>query len=325
MAEEALSNAPFQKMPKDIHPMSATLVKDPFDNPEWIFEVKWDGYRTIAEVKGRDVEIYSRNQISFNNMFPKIVEGLEFLGVEAVLDGEIVVLDETGLPNFELIQSYKKTQEGQAVYYIFDILYLNGQDLTGLPLLERKKILQGILPPHSYYLRESDFVEHHGNEFFIQVKRFNLEGMVAKKKDSKYIQGKRSKDWLKIKTQQVQEAVIGGYTEPRGGRVGFGSLILGVYENGKLTHIGNAGGGFKDQELLELKKKLEELEIKSSPFVDYGENGEHHWVEPRLVGEVKFAEWTRDMHMRQPIFLGLRDDKSPQEVKREIPKDDLGN
>lgn len=318
---EYLKRAPVGKSPHLVKPMMATLIDEAFTDDAFIFEIKWDGYRTVAEISNGEVEIYSRNQISFNQAFPHLVEALKFVEGEVVLDGEAVALDNLGLPSFELIQNYRRNKEGTIVYYVFDILYINGRDLTGLKLLERKKILASILPKDSFYIRESEFIPRVGEEFFVAAKRQNLEGIVAKRLDSVYEIGKRSRDWLKIKAHQEQEVVIGGFTEPRGGRQGFGSLILGVYEDGNLVHIGNAGGGFKEKELVEMRRRLEKIEIKRSPFSDFSANGEHHWVKPVLVGEVKFAEWTKDGAMRQPIFLGLRDDKKPEDVRKEIPKE----
>lgn len=319
--KDLLRKAPRSEMPRLIKPMMATLVDEPFTDKDFIFEIKWDGYRMVAQIESGDVFIYSRNQISFNERFPHLVEALKLVEHDVILDGEAVALDNLGLPSFELIQNYQRTKEGTVVYYVFDILFLDGRDLTGLTVLERKKILAETLPKDVFYIRESGFVPKIGEEFFVAAKRQNLEGIVAKRLNTTYQIGARSKDWLKIKTHQEQEVVIGGFTEPRGGRRGFGSLILGVYEKGKLVHVGNAGGGFKDKELLEVREKLNRIEIESSPFVDFSGNGENHWVKPVMVGEVKFAEWTREGSMRQPIFLGFRDDKKPEDVKKEVPKE----
>lgn len=319
-ATEILKKAPSGAMPHLITPMKATLIEAPFTSGEYLFEIKWDGYRAVSEISHGEVLLYSRNQISFERIFAPVTESLRLIEAEVVFDGELVVLDKMGLPSFELIQGYKRTQEGTPVYYVFDILYLNGRDLTSLKLLERKKILAKVLPKNSFCIRESEFILTRGEEFFVAAKRQNLEGIMAKKLDSHYEIGKQSKSWLKIKARLEQEVVVGGFTEPRGGRQGFGSLILGVYEEGKLVHVGNAGGRFKDRDLLETRRKLGEIEIPKSPFADLSGNGENHWVEPILVGEVQFAEWTKDGLMRQPIFLGFRDDLLPGEVKREVPQ-----
>jgi bifunctional non-homologous end joining protein LigD len=305
---------------RHIKPMLATLVKEPFDREGWIFEVKWDGFRAIADVNQNRVELYSRNALSFNEKFKPVVEALKKLKVKAILDGEVVVLDKKGKSHFQLLQNYQNTGEGQLTYYVFDVLSLNGKNLTQLPLLERKKILKKILPKNKV-IKYSDHIMAEGIKFFKLAQKLNIEGIIAKDGASTYRMGKRTLEWQKIKIHMQQEAVIGGFTDPRGGRKKFGALVLGVYHKDKLIYIGHTGGGFNDLSLSEIYNKLKPLAQKLSPFENPPKtNAPVTWVKPKLVCEVTFAEWTEEGHMRQPIFLGLRTDKTPKEVKKEIPK-----
>lgn len=309
-----------KKMPLTIKPMLATLVQDPFNDPSWLFEIKWDGYRALAKIDTGIVHIYSRNNLEFNKKFPPIVKALASIKRNVVLDGEIVVVNPKGKSDFQLLQNFQRTGEGNIVYYVFDILYLDGYDLTNLPLLERKDILKHLLPS-SDKIRFGDHIIAKGKEFFNLAKKNDLEGIIAKRLDSKYQMNKRSKDWLKIKIHLQQEAIICGFTEPRGSRQNFGALILGVYKNNKLQYIGHAGSGFDEAMLAEVMQKLKPLITKKSPFPDEPKtNMPATWVKPKLVCEVSFAEWTDDGSMRQPIFIGLREDKNPKDVKRELPE-----
>ncbi|HEY6011356.1 MAG TPA: DNA polymerase ligase N-terminal domain-containing protein, partial [Nitrospirota bacterium] len=209
--QEYLKDAPLLLMPKAIHPMLAAQVREPFDDPDWIFEVKWDGYRAIAEVRDRGVSLYSRNGISFNKKFYPIVDSLRSFGADAVLDGEVVVVDEEGRPDFQRLQHYRDPGSGHLLYYVFDLLYFQGRDLTGLPLLRRKEILKRILPaaPH---VRFSDHVNREGVLFFQSAREKGLEGIIAKHAQSVYETGRRSRQWLKVKTRLTQDAVIAGFT-----------------------------------------------------------------------------------------------------------------
>ena len=313
-----LSEADKGKIPHEVKPMLATLIGEPFNSKDWIFEIKWDGYRAIAECNYNKINLYSRNNISFNDTFSTISETLKTFGLDAVLDGEIVVLDDNGRSQFTLIQNYKRTGKGNIVYYVFDVLYYNGHDLTGLPLLERKEILKKIIPD-SPLVKYNGHIAEKGKKFFEEAKKLQIEGIIGKKGDSIYSTGTRSKNWVKIKILQEQEAVIAGYTEPRGGRKNLGALVLGVYSNGKLEYIGHTGGGFNETSLQETYSNLKLLQTNKSPFTDEPKtNMPVHWVKPELVCEVKFQEWTEDGHMRQPIFLGIREDKKPKEVIREL-------
>ncbi|MBX4210889.1 DNA ligase D [Candidatus Parcubacteria bacterium] len=320
--EQKEKNIPREPMPHQIKPMLATLTTKPFDREGWIFEVKWDGYRAIAEVQNGNVDLHSRNFISFKEVFSPVVRALKKTTHQVVLDGEIVALDEKGKSKFQLLQNYKKTREGNLVYYVFDILYLDGHNLMNLHTIDRKELLKKFLDNEQFSnIRFSAHVEKEGEAFFNEIKKQGLEGIVAKNARSIYRPGKRTEDWLKIKTEMRQEAVIAGFTEPRGGRQKFGALVLGVYDEKKdLIYIGHTGGGFNDESLADVFEKLKPLEQKKSPFTAVPKtNAPVHWVKPILVAEVKFNEWTGDGHMRMPIFLGLREDKDPHKIRKEEP------
>ncbi len=298
--------------------MLATLVKEPFDSPDWIFETKWDGYRALAH-KAKKVELLSRNGKSFNERFPLIAGDLKKLPGTFVVDGEIVILDKQGRSRFQLLQNYEDRKIGTPLYYIFDILSYQGKDLTKLPLIERKRLLKKLLKQRACkYLRFSEHVEKCGKKLFAEAKRKRWEGIIAKKKESPY-RFKRSKDWLKIKTKMRQEVVIGGFTEPKGSRKYFGSFLVGVYEKGKLIYAGHVGGGFNERLLKTIYQQLIKLVRTKCPFQNIPRpNAAVTWVQPKLVCEVAFAEWTEDGMMRQPIFQGMRIDKSPKKVSREV-------
>jgi bifunctional non-homologous end joining protein LigD len=306
------------KLLKEVKPMLARLVKESFDGDDWIFEIKFDGYRAIAEVDNKKVRLYSRNNISFNDIFSPVVESLQKLGRQAVLDGEVVVVDKKGVSKFQLLQNYQKTGKGELAYFVFDILYLDGYDLRTLSLLKRKEILKGLIEDlDDSAIRFSDHIKGDGKQFFKAAQQQGLEGIIAKRCDSEYI-GKRSDNWLKVKTHMRQEAVIGGFTAPKGSRKNLGALILGVYEGDKLVYIGHTGGGLNQQGLQDIHNKIKGLAQKESPFnTKFKTNAPVTWVEPKLVCEVSFQEWTDTGHMRQPIFEGLRVDKKPRDVKRE--------
>ncbi len=313
-------DAPTAPMPHRIRPMLATLTDEPFNRAGWLFELKWDGYRALAEVRADHVMLYSRNHKSFNERFAPLVESLRRLGREAVLDGEIVVVDDQGRSDFQLLQNYQKTGQGRLRYYVFDLLYLDGHDLRPLALRQRKALLAKVLGDLPDVLL-SEHVERQGTAFFEAAVARGLEGIIAKRADSPYREGVRSPEWLKIKARQRQEAVIGGFTEPRGSRSDLGALLLGVYEGKELVYIGHTGGGFTATTLADMRARLEPLMQRACPFQTRPKaNAPAHWVAPRLVCEVTFQEWTHDGKMRQPIFVGLREDKSPRAVRRETPQ-----
>ena len=316
-----LTGAPKAPVPASIEPMKATLIDAPFDRDGWLFEIKWDGYRAIAEKSGDRVRLYSRNDKTMNEQFKPIVDALARLPFDGVLDGEIVVLDKSGRADFQLLQNYLRSGKGSLVYYVFDILYYMGHDLMGLPLARRKAVLRQVLPalPH---LKLSDYVEEDGTGLFAAARQNGVEGIVAKDAKSPYRPGYRGREWLKVKATLTQEAVIGGFTRPRGGRKGFGSLVLGAYEDGRrLAYIGHSGGGFTEGQLEELHARLQGLTVRESPFAapPPASGTAVTWVEPRLVCEIEFSGWTDDGLMRQPVFLGLREDIDPADVRREIP------
>lgn len=317
---EELRDAPETPMPRGIQPMLATLVKEPFDHPDWVFEMKWDGYRAIAELRDGDVSLYSRNGISLARKFLPVVEAIRKFHFEAVLDGEIVVVDDRGHPDFQMLQDYQKSGKGHLVYYVFDLLYLAGHDLTSIPLVARKALLKRILPS-TPNVRFSDHVAKDGILFFRVVKEKGLEGIMAKHSQSPYRIGRRSRQWLKVKTHLTQEGVIAGFTQPRGSRKHLGALILGVYEGDELIYIGHTGGGFGAGILGEIREKLDPLIRKKCPFrVEPKTNTEVTWVKPELVCEVQFHGWTDDGIMRQPVFLRMREDKNARDVVREEPR-----
>jgi bifunctional non-homologous end joining protein LigD len=298
-------------------PMLATLVDAPFDKPGWLFEIKWDGYRAIAEIRGGKARLYSRNRKALGDKYPEVQSALGRLGIDAVLDGEIVALDSEGKSSFQLLQNHPRTGKGELVYYVFDLLFLGGQDLRALPLIERKKRLREILP-EAPGIRFSDHVEGKGVSLFRAMQRRGLEGLIAKQADSPYREGARSGEWLKIKTQLRQEAIICGFTAPRRSRKHFGSLLLAVYEGGALHYVGHVGTGFSQESLRSLHQKLIPLRRGASPLPGAPKiAGSVTWVDPVLVCEVSFHEWTQDGIMRQPSFQGLREDKPPTEVTRE--------
>lgn len=309
----------FPRLPKSelaIQPMLATLAAKPVNRPGWIYEIKWDGYRAITQIDGKKIEMISRNGLSYNQMFEPIVESLRKIKKRVILDGEVVVVDEEGRADFQLLQNYRQSGEGNLIYYVFDILSYEGKNLTSIPLLERKKILHKVLPKVSNIKYSEHFED--GARLFKQASEMGIEGIMAKNGQSTYQAGDRSKDWLKIKHHQQQEAVICGFTAPRHGRQAFGALVLGVYQGGKLTYVGHTGTGFTDQSLREMKDLLLPLVIAKSPFSPAPKtNMPVKWVKPKLICEVRFANWTGDNLMRQPVYLGLRLDKKVSEVKAE--------
>ncbi|HEY9048009.1 MAG TPA: DNA ligase D [Ohtaekwangia sp.] len=298
-----------------IQPMSAQIGNGAFDNPDWIFEIKWDGYRAIAEIKKKEILFYSRNGLSFDRLYVPIVEALQKLKDDVVLDGEVVVLDKNDKPSFQKLQQYRDNRSLPLIYYIFDCLSYKGKDLTGLPLVERKKIAEKIIPKNSNVLRYSDHVTGDGIAFFEHAVKLGLEGIIAKRADSKYSVGHRTSDWLKIKNHNTQEAVITGYTEPRKSRQYFGALVLGMYEDGKLKYIGHTGTGFTEKILKEIYTTLQPLVRDTSPFEEKVPiNGAVTWVKPVQVCEIKYTEVTDEGILRHPVFMGLRIDKQAKEV-----------
>ena len=317
MEMEELKDAPVKPMPQGLTPMFASVAGEPFDDPDWVYEVKWDGYRALAEIRGDGVSLYSRNGVSFNKRFAPIAEALRKYGADAVLDGEIVVVDDQGRPDFQRLQHYQGSGSGYLIYYVFDLLYFRGHDLTGLPLLRRKELLKRTLPS-SPRIKFSDHIVNEGVLFYAVAKEKGLEGIIAKHSQSVYEAGGRTRQWLKVKTRLTQEGVIAGFTKPGGSRKHFGSLVLGAYEGDELVPIGNVGSGFTAKDLKDIRERLNSLVQQERPFTVQPEtNAPITWVKPELVCEVALAGWTGDSLMRQPVFLRLREDKNARDVVRE--------
>ncbi len=306
-----------KKITNFIKPMLASIDDKPFDDPEWIYEIKWDGYRAIAEIKKGNIKLYSRNGLSFLDLYPEIDEALQKIKGDVILDGEIVVLDKEGKPSFQSLQNFADDRSLPIRYYVFDCLSLSGKDITNSSLLERKNAIVKVLPK-SEYLKYSDHVEANGKKFFKEiVKMDGLEGMIAKKVTSIYEEGRRSKNWLKIKNHNTQEAIICGYTAPRSSRKYFGALILGIHEGKKIKYMGHAGTGFTEKLLKELFELFQQLKIETSPFTTKVPiNAPVTWLKPVVVCTVKYSELTEDGIMRHPVFTGIRIDKTSKEVDR---------
>ena len=310
--------------------MLATLVDAPFSAPDWIYEIKYDGVRVLAERVGERVRLYGRSGQDFTGRYPEVVEALAALPTERfVLDGEVVAFDEHGRSSFQRLQGRMGLSRDADVAVVrrqvpvsavfFDCLSAEGYDLRNVPLIERKRALEAIVRPSDGVLRYGEHVPERGKEFFAACDEQHLEGIIAKKADGPYRAG-RTRDWLKIKCQRRQEFVIGGYTDPQGGRLYFGALHLGVYEGDRLVYVSKVGTGFDGKSLKQIWDRLQPLKRERSPFDVGTPTGRgHHWVEPKLVAEVRFTEWTDDGGLRHPAFLGLRDDKRPEDCKREVP------
>jgi bifunctional non-homologous end joining protein LigD len=315
-----LSDAPLAAIPHDVKPMLATPVAEPFDHPDWVFEVKWDGYRAIAEVERHSVRLYSRRNLSLAERYPPLVDALARLNHDAVLDGEVVVLDAGGKPQFQLLQNYQKARQGVLTYYVFDLLYLDAHDLRSLPLLRRKQLAAQIVKDVPG-IKVSEHITATGRAFFQALSRQDLEGMVAKLAQSRYVAGQRTKTWLKLKTHLHQEAVICGFTDERSNPRNLGAVLLGVYEGDDLVYIGHAGTGFDTHTRADIRQRLTPLRQTHCPFKSQPKaNARVHWVKPELVCEVSFGSWTHDGHLRHPVFQRLREDIVASTVHREQPE-----
>jgi len=317
-------------IPDGIKPMLATLVDAPFDDPDWQYEVKWDGYRTLAFLDKKDVNLFSRNNKSFNDKFYPIYDLLKEWKINAVLDGEILVLNEKGISNFGSLQNWRSEADGELVFYVFDLLWYDGKNLMELPLSQRQAILSDVLPRDDDRVRLSKVFKANGIDFFDAAERMGLEGIIAKKSDSLYSTDRRSKEWLKIKVHKRQEVVIAGYTKNENTSKSFSSLLLGVYEKGKLQYVGKVGTGFSDKLQKTMMQQFKPLIIDESPFdliPDVNKPSRFRpnppkakatWLKPELVCEVTFTEVTDDGVFRHPSFKGMREDKKAKSVTREI-------
>ncbi|MCF2506017.1 DNA ligase D [Dyadobacter sp. CY107] len=317
------------KFPEDIVPMLATLVDEPFDDPGWEYEVKWDGYRALAYMNKGVTELKSRNKKSFNDKFYPIHEGLCDWKINAVLDGEVVVINDKGHSDFGALQNWRSEADGELVYYVFDILWYEGKSLVDLPLTERKAILQSIVTEDSP-VRIGYSIAAEGTAFFNAAGEMGLEGIIAKRSDSAYQVGLRTNDWLKIKIHNRQEVIIAGYTRNAGTSKHFSALLLAAYDQGMLQYVGKVGTGFKDKQQKEMLELFKPLETENSPFKetpDYNKPSRFRpnppkanatWLKPELVCEVSFTEVTSDGVFRHPSFEGMREDKKAKDVVREI-------
>ncbi len=320
-----------QKMPVNLQPMLATLVDKPFDEEGWSYEVKWDGYRAIAYLNKGKVQISSRNNKSFSEKFYPVQKALEELKINAVLDGEIVVVSDEGLSNFGQLQNWRSEADGELKYYVFDLLWLEGYSLLDLPLYQRREKLKEVIPEHQI-IHISQTFEATGTEFFEVASQMNLEGIMAKKEDSLYTPGIRTKEWLKIKVSQRHEVVIGGYTQNEGSPKAFSALLVGVFEGGKLRYTGKIGTGFSDKLQKKMMDQFKKLVTNKNPFdiePDVNKPSRFRpnppkatvtWLKPELVCEVSYSEVTSDGVMRHPSFEGMREDKNAKDVRAEKAK-----
>jgi bifunctional non-homologous end joining protein LigD len=315
--------------PLFIEPMKALPV-DKLPEGDWLYEIKHDGYRALAFKDDKDVRFASRNKKAFD--YPQLLDALRKLSVDRlILDGEIAALDDKGRSSFQLLQSFKSSDDAPLVYYVFDLLSLEGKDLRNQPLSARRKALANVLKNPPDNIRLSDELRGSKDELVRVAKEFGLEGLVAKRKTSVYESGRRSGAWVKFKITKAQEFVIGGYTLPEGARSHFGSLLVGYHSPNGLRFAGRVGTGFSDKLLASLYNKFQKLRQPDCPFVNLAEKSKGrwglgitpammqrcHWVKPVSVAQVKFTEWTHDDQLRQPVFMGLRTDKEAKDVVRE--------
>jgi bifunctional non-homologous end joining protein LigD len=317
------AGSPRTAMPRNLQPMLATLAAEPFNNPDWQFEVKWDGYRALASVQGGKVSLRSRNNQSFNEQFETITAALRQWNVPALLDGEIVLLDSNGRANFSGLQRWGKGGRGNLYFYVFDLLWLDGIDLRSRPLHERRALLRHIMPEGGL-VRFSEGIDEYGSDFFTLIKKNGLEGMIAKDRNAPYANGKRSASWLKVKAVERREAVICGYTKRADSDRLFSSLVLGVPEGKGFRYIGQVGTGFSRSSQEALMRQMVPLQTRRMPFeTEPSLNAPVDWLQPMLLCEVTYTEETRDGLLRHPSFKGLRHDKTVADLNPERPQSAL--
>ena len=323
--ESILKKAPDGEFNTKVTPMLATLVDEPFDDPGWQYEIKWDGYRALAFMKGEEAELKSRNNKSFNDRFYPVFTAIQNWNINAIVDGEIVVVNDKGISNFSSLQNWRSEADGELLFYVFDILWLDGKDLSGLTQRERSAVLQTLVPQDGI-IRSGFSVEARGTEFFDVAREMGLEGIIAKRSDSTYIPGERSKDWLKIKVQKRQEVIIAGYTRNDDSPKLFSALLLGAYRDGQLEYVGKVGTGFNTKQQREMIAQFKPIIVKNPPFDETPEynkpsrfrrNPPHAtatWLKPDLVCEINFSEITEDGVFRHPSFIAMREDKQAKQV-----------
>jgi bifunctional non-homologous end joining protein LigD len=304
------------KLPRRLQPMLAVLTDAPFEDAGWVFESKWDGFRMVTSIEGGKVALFSRNGKIISESYRAVARALEKIKHDAVLDGELVALDAYGRARFQLLQNALRSQANLR-YYLFDLMFVDGADVRGLPLLERKERLRRLIPRDPLLAFSAHRAEQ-GTRYFKEAHKQGLEGIMAKRAASPYLSGQRSGDWLKIKTARRQEVVIAGFTAPRRTRPYFGSLVLAVRRDDGWRYIGHVGTGFTHATLRDLYQRLLPLRTGRSPFKErVKDEAVTTWVKPQLVAEVKFTEWTSAGEMRHPAFLGLREDKEAKDVLQE--------
>ena len=308
------------KLPLSLFPQLATLVEGPPRGDGWIYEVKFDGYRVLARIDGDDVRLFTRNGNNWTPRMKALAEEVASLAIESAwLDGEIVVLDAKGNPDFQSLQgAFDSSKTANIVYFVFDMPYFGGYDLRRVPLIERRALLATLFAKdRAEHVRFSEHFEADAAQLLESACKQGLEGVIGKRADSTYT-SKRSPAWVKLKCTRRQEFVIGGFTDPKASRLGFGSLLLGIHDaHGKLQYAGNVGTGFDDRTLVAMKKKLAAIATDKMPYAERPKGVKGHWVKPKLVAEVAFTEWTSDGRIRHPVFHGLRTDKDPAAITRE--------